>query len=99
MPAADIERALRPSEAQRPKLDALQKATAKAAEIVKAACPREIPGTPPGRLAAVEKRLQAMQQAVRTVRPAVEALYTALDDEQKARFNALGQGERKRQRG
>ena len=31
-----------------------------------------------------------MLQAVRTVRPALEKLYQSLNDEQKARFNALG---------
>ena len=31
-----------------------------------------------------------MLQAVRTVRPVVERFYQSLNDEQKARFNALG---------
>ena len=35
-------------------------------------------------------RLDAMLQAVRTVRPALEKFYLSLNDEQKARFNALG---------
>jgi hypothetical protein len=36
------------------------------------------------------QRLDAMLQAVRTVRPLVEKFYQLLNDEQKARFNALG---------
>jgi hypothetical protein len=89
-PSAAIERAVRPNEAQHGKLNDLQAAAAKAADTVKASCPTETPATPPGRLAAEEKRLQAMHQAVETVRPAMENFYSALDDEQKARFNAIG---------
>ncbi len=39
---------------------------------------------------AMHQRLDAMLQAVRTVRPVVERFYQSLNDEQKARFNALG---------
>ena len=45
---------------------------------------------PPGELAAMHHRLDAMLQAVRTVRPALEKFYLLLNDEQKSRFNALG---------
>ena len=38
----------------------------------------------------MHKRLAAMLQAVQTVRPALEKFYQSLNDEQKARFNALG---------
>ncbi len=38
---ASIERAVRPTDAQRPKLDELKTASGKAAEIITAACPRE----------------------------------------------------------
>ncbi len=38
----------------------------------------------------MQTRLEAMLQAVRTVRPALETFYQTLNDEQKARFNALG---------
>ena len=37
----------------------------------------------------MQKRLSVMLQAVRTVRPAMEAFYQTLSDEQKARFNAI----------
>ena len=36
----------------------------------------------------MEKRMDAMLQAIRTVRPALEALYATLSDEQKARLDA-----------
>jgi len=81
-----IERATRPTAEQKPAFDALKDASNKAAEIMKAACPAETSVTPPGRLAAAEKRLTAMLEAIRTVRPAMEAYYNSLSDEQKARL-------------
>jgi LTXXQ motif family protein len=81
-----IERATRPTAEQKAAFDALKDASNKAADIIKAACPAETSVTPPGRLAAAEKRLTAMLEAIRTVRPAMEAYYNALSDEQKARL-------------
>jgi hypothetical protein len=81
-----IERATRPTTEQRPAFDKLKEASTKAAEIVKAACPTERSLTPPGRLANAEKRLAAMLEAIRTVRPAMDAYYGTLTDEQKARL-------------
>ena len=46
--------------------------------------------TPPARLAAVGKRPDTMLQAVKTVRSALDDFYGALNDEQKARFEAIG---------
>ncbi len=89
-PTEQIERVVRPTEAQRVKLDALQAAAAKAADIIKSACPSEPPGTPPARLAAVGKHLEAMLQGVQTTRPALVDFYNSLSDDQKARFNTLG---------
>lgn len=89
-PSAAIERTIRPTDAQRPGLDALKEATAKAADTVKAACPSEAPVTPPARLAAAGQRLAAMLEAVRSVRAALTTFYGSLDDEQKARFNRIG---------
>ena len=83
-----IERATQPTAEQKPKFDALKEASTKAAGIVKAACPTEPSFTPTGRLAAAEKRLTAMLEAVRTVRPAMDAYYGSLTDEQKARLTA-----------
>jgi hypothetical protein len=41
-----------------------------------------------GRMEATEKRLKAMLQAVKSVRPAFDAFYATLSDEQKASLNA-----------
>ena len=88
-PAADIERNVRPTEAQRASLTALQDAGAKAADMLKTACPAEEPLTPPARLAAVGQRLDTLLQAVKTVSAPLNDFYDMLDDEQKARFNAI----------
>ena len=89
-PTDQIDRVVHPNDAQRAKLDALQAASSKAADLIKASCPSEVPATPPDRLAAEGRHLQAMLQAVQTIRPALDGFYTSLSDEQKARFNNLG---------
>ncbi len=89
-PGDQIDRLVKPNDAQRAKLDALQSATSHAADMIKAACPSEVPATPPGRLEAIGQRLQAMLHAVETVQPALSDFYNALSDDQKARFNTMG---------
>lgn len=89
-PGDQIDRVVRPDDAQRAKLQALQSASAQASDIIKAACPSDVPATPPARLAAVGQRLNAMLQAVGAVRPALADFYASLSDDQKARFNTMG---------
>src|SRR6516165_4050941 len=89
-PIERIAQTVEPNDAQRAALDELKDATAKALDILKAACPTALPSTPTGRIEAMHQRLEAMQRAVRTVRPALEKFYESLNDEQKARFSALG---------
>ena len=89
-PGDQIDQAVKPDDAQRAKLQALQSALAQAGDSIKAACPSEMPATPPDRLAAIGKRLQAMLQGVATVQPALADFYDSLSDEQKARFNTMG---------
>jgi hypothetical protein len=100
-----VERATQPTSEQRAGFDKLKEATGKAGEIMRGACTTERPVTPTGRLAAAEKRLAAMLEAVRTVRPAMDAYYSSLTDEQKARLTLAqphmgrgGMGERWRER-
>jgi hypothetical protein len=89
-PTDQIDRVVRPNDAQRTKLVALQSAASQASDTIKTACPGEMPATPPERLAAVGKRLNALLQAVQTVRPALSDFYDSLSDDQKARFNGMG---------
>ena len=89
-PTAQIDQTVRPTDAQRASLVALQNATTQAADLLKASCLTSDPLTPPARLAAVGKRLQTMLQAVKVVSSALNAFYGTLSDEQKARFEAIG---------
>ncbi len=89
-PQARLEAALRPNEEQETKLRALQSTAAQAAEQLAAACPAEMPTTPPARLDAIARRLDVMLAAVKSVRGALDDLYGDLSDEQKAQFNQIG---------
>ncbi len=88
-PIERIAQTVEPNDAQRAILDELKGATAQALDQVKAACPTALPSTPTGRIEAMRQRLEAMLAAVRTVRPVLEKFFDSLNDEQKARFNAL----------
>jgi hypothetical protein len=87
-PIARISEVIEPTEAQRAALDELKGSTAKAVELLRASCPKDLPSIPPGRLAAMESRLEVMLAALKIVRPSLDGLYQSLSDEQKARFNA-----------
>jgi hypothetical protein len=88
-PIERISEVVEPTDAQRPALDELRAASAKAIEMLRSGCPKDLPSIPTGRLAAMESRLQVMLAAVQTVRPALERFYQLLSDEQRARFNAI----------
>jgi len=90
LPIERIQDALKPNDKQRADLDKLGEATVKAVGILQAACPDATPITPPGRLDAMEKRLQAMIEAANTVKAPLGTFYASLSSEQKARFNRLG---------
>jgi LTXXQ motif family protein len=85
-----IEAAVKPTDAQRAALDELKAASAKAAELMSGACTTAIPDKAGDRLAAMEKRLDAMQQALKLVRPAFEKFYAGLDADQKVKLDAAG---------
>ncbi|HTQ82578.1 MAG TPA: Spy/CpxP family protein refolding chaperone [Pseudolabrys sp.] len=91
LPINRIEDVVKPTDDQEAGLDKLQAATEKAVTIMQAACPDETPLTPTGRLEAMQKRLQAMIDAANTVQPALADFYGSLSNEQKARFNRIGQ--------
>jgi hypothetical protein len=89
VPIDRIRRVVDPSEAQASALEALDQATRKAAEALKASCRGDQNLTPPGRIAAMEQRLKATLDALDIVQPALDRFYGSLSDEQKARFNRL----------
>jgi LTXXQ motif family protein len=97
LPIDQIQQAIAPTEAQRAALDELGNASIQAARIIRDSCPTQAALTAPGRLAAMQQRIEAMTSAVAMVRAPLEKLYALLDDEQKARFNALAEDQRKSQ--
>jgi ABC-type transporter MlaC component len=96
-PIEQIAQTVEPDDAQRALLDDVRAASAKVIDTLKASCPTDLPSTPTGRIAAMHTRLSAMLDAVRTARPAFEKFYQSLNDEQKARLNALGPDEQDQQ--
>jgi hypothetical protein len=90
-----IEQAIKPDENQQKKLDAYKDASAKAAEAMRNSCPTEFPVTPTARLEFMEKRMEAMLQAIKALRPAFEDFYNSLNDEQKAKLSAASRGSRR----
>ena len=89
-PTDEINKRLQPSDAQKVKLTALQDATFKAADSLKATCRPSTALTPPARLAAASERLDALLGAVKSVHAALDDFYGTLSDEQKAQFEAIG---------
>ncbi len=90
LPIDKIRQAVRPSADQDAALDDLNAASTQANEIIKSSCPTEVPLTPVSRLDAAQQRVEAMIQAVETVRPPLERLYDSLSDEQRQQFEAIG---------
>ncbi|MFZ0767152.1 MAG: Spy/CpxP family protein refolding chaperone, partial [Bradyrhizobium sp.] len=91
-PAAEIEQRVHPNDAQRASFNDLKDASAKAADMLKGTCEPNEALTPPARLSAAGKRLDAMLQAVETVKSSLDDLYAKLSDEQKAQFESIGPG-------
>ena len=91
LPAAEIDKAVHLTDPERTSLVALQNSdTQAAADLLKASCGAEPAITPPGRLAAVHKRLDVMLASVKTVSAALNDFYATMTDEQKAKFEAIG---------
>jgi hypothetical protein len=95
LPIDLIQAAIEPIETQRAALDDLANASVAAAQSIKAACPTKISLTAPARLASMQQRIEAMIAAVATVQPPLEKFYGLLNDEQKARLNALAEDQRR----
>ena len=83
-----LENTIKPTEAQKPEMDALRAAATKAEAIIRAACPAAGADdrSPPARLAQMEKNATAMADALKIVRPSFDALYAKLDDKQRDRM-------------
>jgi len=94
LPIEQFQQAIQPDETQRAALDELASASLRAAQEIRAACPTQIPTSAPARLEAMQRRIEAMIAAVGIVQGPLQKFYDLLDDEQKARLNALRQDQR-----
>jgi hypothetical protein len=89
-PVQRVEQIVKPTQQQQDAFDKLKATSTEAANQLQASCPTQMPQTPMDRFDALGKRLDAMVEAIKTVRPALASFYDSLTDEQKARFNVLG---------
>jgi hypothetical protein len=78
-----------PDEGQRGLLEQLRSNAGQQAEILRTACPNDIPADPLARIDVSNSAVDAMLAAVNAVLPSIEGLYATLEDEQKARLVAL----------
>jgi hypothetical protein len=97
LPIDQIRQVIELSEPQRAALDELANASIAAAQKIRSACPTQMILTAPGRLAAMQARIEAMIAAIALVQPPLEKFYGLLDDEQKARLNGVADDQRKKQ--
>src|SRR5262249_27501585 len=90
LPAQRIEQVVQPTAQQQSAFDNLKKTAQNASEKLQSSCPTAVPLSPVARVAAVETRLSAMADAIKSVRPDLQNFYASLNDEQKAKFNTVG---------
>jgi hypothetical protein len=89
-PASEIEARLHLSDQQREELDVLGRMNALARNTLNFDCQPDDHLSPPDRLATADTRLDAMLDAIKWVRPALDDFFATLSDEQKAQFEAIG---------
>ena len=89
LPIDRIERTLHLNTDQEMGLRSLDQATLDSAKMLRAKCQPDQSLTPPGRLAAMEDRLQVMLKALDTTQAALSKFYGSLSDEQKAQFDRI----------
>ena len=96
-PIDQIRAALSPTAQQIALLDDFGTAIVKASDVIRSHCPTTLAFTPTDRLAQMQQRLEGLVQAVSLVQPPLAKFYGSLSDEQKARFNAIGNASAKSQ--
>lgn len=89
-PGSEIEARLHLNDLQREGLDALQRMSALARNTLNFNCRPDENLNPPDRLATADTRLDAMLDAVKLLRPALDDFLATLSDEQKAQFKTIG---------
>jgi hypothetical protein len=92
VPAKRVEQAVQPTALQQSAFDDLKKAAQKVGDQLQSSCPTAVPKSPVARLDTIETRLRAIAEAIKAIRPNLKNFYASLSDEQRARFNMMGQG-------
>src|SRR6516165_5375501 len=90
LPAQRIEQVVQPTAQQQSAFDNLKRGAQNASDKLQSSCPTAVPLSPVARVDAVETRLSAMADAIKSVRPDLQNFYASLNDEQKAKFNTVG---------
>jgi LTXXQ motif family protein len=92
VPAKRVEQVVQPTAQQQSAFDDLKKAAQKVGDQLQSSCPTAVPKSPVARLDTIETRLRAIAEAIKAIRPNLKNFYASLSDEQRARFNMMGQG-------
>jgi hypothetical protein len=87
-PNDSIAQLIAPDENQSGVLEQLRGNAGKQAEILRAACPRDIPADPVAQVNVSNNVVDGMLAAITAVLPSIESFYATLGDEQKARLVA-----------
>jgi hypothetical protein len=85
-PFDSIARVVNPDDSQRQALDQFRGVAKATADALKSNCPGETPAAPAARFDAVEQAIDAAVDGFNSLKPALQAFYGTLDDEQKARL-------------
>ncbi len=87
VPTEEITRAITLDPQQRQDLDALGRASDRAANSLRDTCPANVPNTLSARLNAARARLHALIQAIDTIRPELGTFFASLTPAQKTALN------------
>jgi hypothetical protein len=89
-PGSEIQARLHLNDSQREGLDGLQRMSALARNTLNFNCQPDENLDPPDRLATADTRLDAILDAIKLLRPALDDFLATLSDEQKAQFETIG---------
>jgi ABC-type transporter MlaC component len=92
VPTKRVEQVVQPTAQQQSAFDDLKKAAQKAADQLRSSCPTAVPKSPAARLDTLEAQVSAIAEAIKAIRPNLKNFYASLSDEQRARFDMMGQG-------
>ena len=92
VPAKRVEQVVQLTAQQQSAFDDLKKAAQKLGDQLRSSCPTAVPKSLVARLGTIETRVRAIAEAIKAIRPNLKNFYASLSDEQRARFNMMGQG-------